>query len=132
MNWLHFITKLHAWRHGRQVFRIAFWTSLIFTLDLVVTNSSALANWLKIDSIPKAALGVLICIGLAGIFGAVLLWIGMLVHCMSGPRSILFRSVWLVLFLFGFCWTAEVYYLALYRSQSGNAKQTNQTSPVAS
>jgi hypothetical protein len=114
MHWLNFVTKLHEWKHGRKVFSVCFWLSLLFTPEVVVMNSSAASTWLGVDHLNREAYALLILFELAGTFAAALLWVGMFVHCTSSRRSVAFKVIWSLLFFFGVFWTAEIYYLFTY------------------
>lgn len=124
--WSLYIAKLHKSRRGRQVFRLAFWISLFLTADILIQSSRTLVHWLNIDSMNKLAYGSLVSVQVASVVAAVLLWMGMLRHCMSGRRSVLSKAMWLILFFFGIWWTAEVYYLFFYRTSTSRVAQVSQ------
>jgi hypothetical protein len=119
MHWLHFVSKLHGWKHGRTLFRVCFWLSLLFTFEVIIINSPALSVWLRLNHLNRQVYALLILLELVALFASALFWVGMFVHCTSSRRSIVFKVMWSALFFFGAFWTAEVYYLFIYLHASG-------------
>jgi hypothetical protein len=112
--WLRYIGKLHEWKYGRSLFRVCFWLSLLPTLEMIMINTPAWSAYMRLAHANLSIYSLVALFEVTALFAAVLLWLGMFVHCLGTPRTHSKKGIWAILFFLGIWWTAELYYLVSY------------------
>jgi membrane-bound metal-dependent hydrolase YbcI (DUF457 family) len=67
----------------------------------------------------RVALPVILgCLGFVGSFAGMIIFFGMLAYLLKCDRSPrIWKTLWLIVFLLGWCFGASLYFFAVYRRQ---------------